>query len=259
MTATILNEAAAEHLPFGVFVIDEIHSSSGYAKGLIEGPTVEDLLTRINVDQLYQDQADGSVWFSGDVSTLDYPPTYLSGFRVALKGQRGQPGATFPKPKDTDMVDLHCTDGPTDVQPRETQAERMGVVQAVTTKLLEGARQTAPPMIREESPPRLPEDSAERKEYPIVTGVLDYFPDAIAELARLAKFGNDKHNPGEPLHWARGKSDDHIDCIGRHLIDRGRKDGDFYHDVMIAWRALANLQLVMEQSKGLPPSRGSRD
>lgn len=105
---------------------------------------------------------------------------------------------------------------------------------------------------------RLPEDSAARKEIPIVGGVLDYFPDAIAELARLSKSGNDKHNPGQPLHWSRDKSDDHIECIGRHLVDRGKLDENgVYHDVMMAWRALANLQLLMERIHGLPPSRGA--
>ena len=107
---------------------------------------------------------------------------------------------------------------------------------------------------------RLPEDSAERKNYPIITGFLDYFPDAVAELARLAKYGNDKHNPGERLHWSREKANDHVDCIGRHLIDRGRQDdAGFYHDVMIAWRAMANLQLHMERRLGLPPARGTLD
>lgn len=122
------------------------------------------------------------------------------------------------------------------------------------------AAPVGPPLGKKPQAARLPEDSAERKNYPIVTGFLDYFPDAVAEVSRLSKYGNDKHNPGQPLHWSRHKSDDHIDCIGRHIIDRGMTDDteDFYHDVMIAWRAMANLQVVMERLKGLPVSRGSQ-
>lgn len=96
-------------------------------------------------------------------------------------------------------------------------------------------------------------DSDERKQQPIATGVLDYFPDALAEVARLSKIGNDKHNPGEPLHWSRGKSDDHADCILRHMIDRGTVDADgVLHDAKVAWRALAMLQLAIERQRTTP-------
>lgn len=100
----------------------------------------------------------------------------------------------------------------------------------------------------------LPEDSYARKLIPVTTGVLDYFPLAIAAVAELSKLGNDKHNPGEPLHWARGKSTDHADCIGRHLIDRGRfaEDGT-RHTAALAWRALAMLQEELEAERGLGP------
>lgn len=94
--------------------------------------------------------------------------------------------------------------------------------------------------------------SAERKATPVVTGVLDYFPLAIQALARLSKKANDKHNPGEPMHWARGKSNDHADCIGRHLIERGTIDPEFgeLHDVALFWRAAANCQLAEEKRLG---------
>lgn len=65
----------------------------------------------------------------------------------------------------------------------------------------------------------LPTDSQERKAIPIVSGCLDYFPAALAGVARISKQGNDKHNPGQHLHHARGKSNDHADCIVRHLMD----------------------------------------
>lgn len=93
-------------------------------------------------------------------------------------------------------------------------------------------------------------DSDKRKDLPVFSGFVAYFPDAMVEVARLSKAGNDKHNPGEPLHWSRDKSSDHLDCIQRHLIDAGTMDTDgFLHDVKVAWRAMANLQLLMEAEK----------
>lgn len=95
-------------------------------------------------------------------------------------------------------------------------------------------------------------DSKKRKNTPICTGALDYFPLAIAAVARLSKWGNDKHNPGQEMHWAREKSTDQADCIARHLIDRGTIDPESgeLHDVGLAWRALANLQLAEEKRLG---------
>jgi hypothetical protein len=70
--------------------------------------------------------------------------------------------------------------------------------------------------------------------------------------------GNEKHNPGEPLHWARGKSMDHPDCIMRHLVERGGFDGGVRHSAALAWRALALLQEEMEAELGLPLPRGAK-
>lgn len=92
-------------------------------------------------------------------------------------------------------------------------------------------------------------DADERKATPITTGVLDYFPLALAEVAKCSKAGNDQHNPGKPLHWAKEKSTDHADCIARHLIDRGSRDTDgVRHSAKLAWRALALLQIELEKA-----------
>jgi hypothetical protein len=101
--------------------------------------------------------------------------------------------------------------------------------------------------------------SQQRKNLPVCSGVLDYFPDALLAVARLSKAGNDKHNPGEPLHHARGKSMDHADCLVRHLMDRGRLDPDtgLSHSVAVAWRALALLQEELEAA-GAPMARGAK-
>lgn len=109
----------------------------------------------------------------------------------------------------------------------------------------------------------LPTDSKERKKIPIFSGVLMYAPDAIAEVARVSERGNEKHNPGEPLHHARGKSNDHMDCISRHLIDAGPdglgmdEDGHL-HLGMLAWRALIMLQETLEKRDGLLMAPGAR-
>jgi hypothetical protein len=90
-------------------------------------------------------------------------------------------------------------------------------------------------------------DPKERKNMPITCGVLDYFPLALAEVALVSKTGNDQHNPGEPLRWAKEKSADHADCIARHLIDRFSRDTDgMRHSAKLAWRALALLQTELE-------------
>jgi hypothetical protein len=101
-------------------------------------------------------------------------------------------------------------------------------------------------------------DSATRKTYPMAIGLLDYFPDALAAVAQVSFQGNEKHNPGEPMHHARGKSMDHADCIIRHLVERGGFDGDLRHSASLAWRALALLQEELEREMGLPLPRGAR-
>lgn len=93
----------------------------------------------------------------------------------------------------------------------------------------------------------LPTDAVERKGVPIFSGVLKYFPDAVAMVARLSKVGNEQHNPGKPLFWDRSKSGDELDALSRHLIDAGTDDTDgIPHSAKVAWRALANLQKELE-------------
>ena len=96
----------------------------------------------------------------------------------------------------------------------------------------------------------LPTDSRERKQIPITSGVLDYFPLAIAEVAKASYAGNQQHHEGSALHWDKSKSTDHSDCISRHLIDRGKVDSDgIRHSAKLAWRALALLQIELETEK----------
>ncbi len=89
--------------------------------------------------------------------------------------------------------------------------------------------------------------TGDRKEYPITSGVLDYFPQAIAEVARVSFVGNEQHHPGSPVHWDREKSSDEADALVRHLLERGTRDEDgLRHTAKVAWRALALLQREIE-------------
>lgn len=111
------------------------------------------------------------------------------------------------------------------------------------------------------APPALTTDAAARKVTPLFSGVLNYFPLALAAVARMSQRGNDQHNPGQPLHWAREKSTDQEDCLLRHLVDVHTVDpetGEYLHAVAVAWRALALVQILEERRLGKPPSRGSR-
>jgi hypothetical protein len=98
-------------------------------------------------------------------------------------------------------------------------------------------------------------NSKARKETPVWGGVLNYFPDAVAAVARVSFKGNEKHNKGEPLHWARDKSTDQEDCIVRHMLNPYELDEDGeLHIVHVAWRALAAAQLALELEKQKPPN-----
>jgi hypothetical protein len=96
----------------------------------------------------------------------------------------------------------------------------------------------------------LPTDPKERKKIPIYSGVLAYFPDAIAEVAKVSWAGNEQHNKGEKLHWAREKSTDQEDTAIRHMMEAGKIDTDgMRHTAKAAWRILATLQLEIEADR----------
>jgi hypothetical protein len=93
----------------------------------------------------------------------------------------------------------------------------------------------------------LPNEASLRKEVPVSSGFLDYFPDAVAAVAKLSWIGNDQHNPGEPLHWDRAKSGDEGDALMRHYLRRGEFDCEGVPEtVKVAWRAMALLQKEIE-------------
>lgn len=108
----------------------------------------------------------------------------------------------------------------------------------------------------------LPKDYDARKALPLFDFYTKYFPLAQIELVKVAVAGNDQHNPGEPLHWARGKSMDQLNTALRHMLDHGMGevfdpgDADRGHRVMhlakAAWRLMAEIQLLCEAAEPAP-------
>ena len=116
----------------------------------------------------------------------------------------------------------------------------------------------------------LPTDYNARKALPLYDFLTGYFPDAIVELVKVSVAGNAQHNPGEPLHWARGKSMDQLNTAMRHMFDHGA--GHVYDDgtplppevlaaiggehpmhlAKAAWRLLAEIQLICEGRRAPP-------
>lgn len=107
----------------------------------------------------------------------------------------------------------------------------------------------------------LPKNYKARKSLPMYTFLTKYFPDAIIELVKVSVAGNVQHNPGQPMHWARGTSTDQMETAVRHIFDHGM--GNTYDDeppevlatigdqgtmhlAKAAWRLLAEIQLICE-------------
>ena len=89
-----------------------------------------------------------------------------------------------------------------------------------------------------------------RKEIPLATGLVDYFPDALVAVAKVSLLGNKQHHKDKPLFWDRSKSTDEADALMRHFVDRGRFDSDgARHSAKVAWRALALLQKEIENAR----------
>lgn len=92
----------------------------------------------------------------------------------------------------------------------------------------------------------------QRKAMPVYSGVLKYFPDALKEVSRASKIGNDQHHPDKPLHWDKSVSFDNEDALVRHLIDHSKNpidDDGILHLTKVAWRALASLQIYLENNE----------
>lgn len=106
----------------------------------------------------------------------------------------------------------------------------------------------------------LPTDAKKRKDIPIYSGFIKYFPDAIAAVAELSRIGGEQHNPGKPLFWDRSKSADDLDAAARHLTDHAAGvplDTDMVlHLTKNAWRSMAALQKALESQAYPAPKTG---
>lgn len=87
-----------------------------------------------------------------------------------------------------------------------------------------------------------PDDDEERAKYKVATFICDFFPDAIAELARFSYEMQAKHCPDQPMCWAKDKSIGDGNQIIRHLMDK--------EYVNVAWRGL---ELLQRKLKGMEP------
>jgi hypothetical protein len=99
----------------------------------------------------------------------------------------------------------------------------------------------------------LPTEDKDRKALPLYTFMFGYFVKAWLAVCAVAVAGNDQHNKGEPLHWARDKSMDQMNTAWRHQFDYGmgvKKDTDGqWHLAKAIWRLSAQLQLDIEQEE----------
>ena len=90
-----------------------------------------------------------------------------------------------------------------------------------------------------------------RKNYPMYSGLLSYFPNALREVSHCSWVGQMQHNPDKPLAWDRSKSGDELDAMLRHLADHAKgiefdTDG-IRHLSKCAWRMLAILEKTLEK------------
>lgn len=92
------------------------------------------------------------------------------------------------------------------------------------------------------------------KDTPLHTVLFGMFPNAMKALARHSKFGSDKHNPGEPLHWAFDKSTAHAECLCSHLAQAATVDPETgeSHTVAAFWRAAALLETELVRGGATP-------
>lgn len=111
------------------------------------------------------------------------------------------------KPADGDQLDRLREENPPAQPPRVAEMQNWNFDMRVP--LNHGAR----------FPTNLPNDSDERKKFPLGQVLFGQFGAAMVDLARHSWEGNNKHNPGQALQDARNKSNDDLDCALRHLME----------------------------------------
>lgn len=81
----------------------------------------------------------------------------------------------------------------------------------------------------------------------VVQGFMQYFPKAIAEVARVSEFGAQKYA------WANWQFVDagverYTEALGRHLLETNPVDpeSNLLHAAHTAWNAMARLELMLK-------------
>jgi hypothetical protein len=88
---------------------------------------------------------------------------------------------------------------------------------------------------------------SKRKAQPILTGLIDYFPNACLYVSEVSLKANEQHNAGQPMYWAKEKSIGDGNEVLRHLIGRGKvDDDDLLHTGKVLWRAAELLERELE-------------
>ena len=114
-----------------------------------------------------------------------------------------------------------------------------------------------------------PQDDRQRKNLPVFAMLTRYFPKAVREVTKVCVVNNVRYNPERKpadINWARGKSPDQLGSLFRHILENV-VDGHVFEDVPpevaaatgfdkvyvlaeAAWRALAALEVEIEQQEG---------
>jgi len=89
-----------------------------------------------------------------------------------------------------------------------------------------------------------------RKATPI-DAIFKFWPDAMVALAQHIWKGNERYSPNHPvMEWKRELSSDHPGSLMRHMVDYFLADsteGRVEAMTAVAWRAMAQLQLLTEE------------
>lgn len=89
-----------------------------------------------------------------------------------------------------------------------------------------------------------------RKTLPLYSGVLAFFPSALAEVAKVSVAGAVQRGKTELFFDEGVPVEDHADALLRHLADCGAHDTDgVRHSAKVAWRALALLQREVNEER----------
>lgn len=99
-----------------------------------------------------------------------------------------------------------------------------------------------------------------RAKPPIYQGLLAYFPRALREVAKVSRFGSEKHDTPMSEKGFLGDNyptEGYVDAVGRHILDRAiegeinEADGGQYHLAQVAWDALAALERVLIEKEDI--------